>query len=251
MPRPDRWARVAALALFIASGPALALESDREQPLLVNADSTDGTLGDGKAVLRGNVEIRQGTLLVQADVAEVDKVDGKVRQVLLTGNPVRLQQDIENEGLVTAVARRITYQVATGIVTLTGDADVNHPQYQVSGEELVYDMNQQHFQGSGGDANGRIRIQLAPEVVPAVSPEGDPGASSPPPETAGAAPAENGTENGTGDGTGAGTGDDGSDGPVPAADGEAGNGEASGLRHSDGAGSSDATEATGADDAQS
>ena len=118
------------------------------------------------AVLRGKVEIHQGSLLVRADLAEVEKVDGKVRQVTLTGSPVLLQQEIENEGLVTATALTINYQVATGIVTLTGSADVNHPQYQISGEVLVYDMNKQHFQGSGGDGNGRIRIELAPEVVP-------------------------------------------------------------------------------------
>jgi len=156
------------LACLLLCGPAAssALESDRQQPLLVNADSTDGTLGDGTAVLRGSVEIRQGSLLVRADIAEVEKVDGRVRQVHLTGSPVLLQQEIENEGLVSATASTIDYQVATGLVTLTGSADVNHPQYHISGEVLTYDLNEQHFQGSGGDGNGRIRIQLEPEVVP-------------------------------------------------------------------------------------
>jgi lipopolysaccharide export system protein LptA len=150
---------------LLACQPVLALESDRQQPLLINADASDGTLGDGRATLRGNVEIRQGTLLVKAEQADVEKSEGKVREVLLTGHPVLLQQEIENEGLVTATANSITYQVATGIVTLTGNADVDHPQYQISGELLVYDMNLQHFQGSGGDNNGRIRIQLEPEVI--------------------------------------------------------------------------------------
>lgn len=166
--RTRRWILVALLAL---AGPLHALESDRQQPLLINADSTDGTLGDGKAILRGNVEIRQGTLLVRADVAEVEKADGRVRLVLLTGEPVLLQQEIENEGLVSATARQITYQVASGLVTLTGAADVNHPQYHISGEVLTYDMNQQHFRGSGG--NGRVRIQLAPEVVPGLDIAGE------------------------------------------------------------------------------
>lgn len=154
---------LAGLLLFPVAG--YALESDRQQPLLVNADASDGTLGDGKAVLRGNVEIRQGTLLVRADKAEVEKAEGKVREVLLSGKPVLLQQEIENKGLVSATANNISYKVATGIVTLTGNADVEHPQYQISGEVLVYDMNLQHFQGSGGDNNGRIRIQLEPEVI--------------------------------------------------------------------------------------
>lgn len=175
-----------ALLLLCCPGLLSALESDRQQPLLVNADATEGTLGDGLAVLRGKVEIRQGSLLVRADLAEVEKVDGRVRQVVLTGSPVLLQQEIENEGLVTATALNINYQVATGIVTLTGAADVNHPQYQISGEVLTYDMNKQHFQGSGGDGNGRIRIELAPEVVPEIKqptenqPAGDDSSESPP-----------------------------------------------------------------------
>jgi len=154
------------IVLLFLSGHSMALESDRKQPLEINADATEGTLGDGKAVLSGNVEIRQGSMLVQADVAEVEKVDGRVRYVILTGKPVHLEQEIEEEGLVQANAMRIEYEVATGIITLTGTAEVVHPQYHVSGEELKYDMNLQHFQGSGGDGNGRIRIQLDPEVVP-------------------------------------------------------------------------------------
>ena len=157
------------LTLGLTAPAAWALKSDRQQPLDVEADHSDGSLGDGQATLSGNVEIRQGTLLIRADVATVDKVDGQVRRFELTGAPVHLQQEIENEGLVTAEARQVEYEVATGIVTLTGNADVDHPQYQISGEVLRYDMNAQHFQGSGGGADGRIRIQLEPEVLPGES----------------------------------------------------------------------------------
>jgi lipopolysaccharide export system protein LptA len=157
---------MAAILLLTVAGPLLALETDRQQPLEVNADSTEGSLGDGIATLKGNVEIRQGTMLIQSDIAEVEKVDGRVRKFELNGNPVHLQQEIEEEGLVTAEAKKVVYMVATGIVTLTGEADVIHPQYHISGEVLEYDMNTQHFQGSGGDGNGRIRIRLEPEVVP-------------------------------------------------------------------------------------
>jgi len=162
---------MAAIFLFAMPGPLLALKTDRQQPLEVNADSTEGSLGDGIATLRGNVEIRQGSMLIRADIAEVEKVDGRVRKFELNGNPVHLQQEIEEEGVVTAEAKNVMYMVATGIVTLTGEADVIHPQYHISGEVLEYDMNTQHFQGSGGDGNGRIRIRLEPEVVPGNDPE--------------------------------------------------------------------------------
>ena len=157
---------LAGLALFVLSGQLMALESDRKQALEIDADATEGTLGDGIAVLYGNVVIRQGSLLVKADVAEVEKLDGRVRTIVLTGKPVHLELEIEEEGLVQAEALKIEYEVATGIITLTGAATVIHPQYHVSGELLIYNMDLQHFEGNGGDGNGRIRIELNPEIIP-------------------------------------------------------------------------------------
>jgi lipopolysaccharide export system protein LptA len=160
---------VAGLAMMPS---ALALESDRQQPLEVNADSTDGMLGDGVTTLSGHVEIKQGSLLIKADLAEVDKTDGKVKQIRLLGDTASLQQEIEEQGLVQAWAKSITYQVGSGMVVLTGDAEVNHPQYQVSGEQLRYDLNLQHFEGNGSeDGNGRVHIRLDPEVASDVPPE--------------------------------------------------------------------------------
>jgi lipopolysaccharide export system protein LptA len=154
------------LFLLGLSLPLMALESDRQESLEVSANSTDGTLGDGITTLRGNVDIRQGTLRITADEAEVKKVDGKVSAVTFRGKPAFLEQEIEEQGLVQATANTIDYQVASGIVTLAGKADVKHPQYQISGELLTYDLNIQHFQGSSDEnGNGRIHILLDPAVI--------------------------------------------------------------------------------------
>ena len=156
---------LAGLVCMLCAPGLEALQTDRQQPLEINADTSDGTLGDGLSELRGNVLIRQGSLVISADVAEVEKVEGRVREVILIGEPVHLEQEIEQQGRVLATANRIEYRVATGVVTLTGDADVQHPQYRVSGDVLNYDLNVQHFQGSGEEDNGRIRIELDPEVI--------------------------------------------------------------------------------------
>jgi len=160
-------ARVCLYAFLLClSLPLMALESDRQKSLEVSANSTDGTLGDGVTTLKGNVDIRQGTLRITADEAEVKKIDGRVGSVTFRGQPAFLEQEIEEQGLVQATANVIDYQVASGIVTLTGNADVKHPQYQISGELLTYDLNIQHFQGSSDDnGNGRIHILLDPEVI--------------------------------------------------------------------------------------
>lgn len=152
--------------LLAFSASLVALESDRQEPLEVSANSTDGTLGDGATVLRGNVDIRQGTLHISADEAEVNKADGKVTSVTFRGKPASLEQEIEEQGLVSATAKTIEYQVASGLVTLTGNADVQHPQYKITGDLLTYDLNIQHFQGSSDqNGNGRIHIRLDPEMI--------------------------------------------------------------------------------------
>jgi len=163
MPRLDPLRALLATALLGCAVAAHALETDRQQPLEVNADSTDGTLGDGVTVLRGHVYIKQGTLRINADRADVEKVEGKVRQVVLYGDPAVMVQEIEQQGVVEARAKTITYHVGSGLVTLEGGADVKHPQYEISGEQLTYDLNAQHFMGSGTD-DGRIRIRMDPEV---------------------------------------------------------------------------------------
>jgi len=160
-----RWA-VTGLAAALFAAPGVALETDRQQPLDVAAASTDGALGDGVTVLRGGVEIRQGSLQITADEMEVSKQDGKVQVIVFHGTPARLEQEIEEQGLVQAEARTITYQVAAGMVELAGEADVNHPQYDISGGLLTYDLDAQHFEGSGTDTgDGRLRIRLEPEVA--------------------------------------------------------------------------------------
>lgn len=154
------------LCLLLISPDLMALESDRQKPLEVNANSTDGTLGDGITTLRGNVDIRQGSLHITADEAEVNKMNGRVTTVTFRGQPAFLEQEIEEQGLVQATANVIEYQVASGLVTLKGNAEVKHPQYQISGDLLTYDLNIQHFKGSSdGNGNGRIHIRLDPEVI--------------------------------------------------------------------------------------
>jgi len=196
MPRLDPLRALLATALLGCAVAAHALETDRQQPLEVNADSTDGTLGDGVTVLRGHVYIKQGTLRINADRADVEKVEGKVRQVVLYGDPAVMVQEIEQQGVVEARAKTITYHVGSGLVTLEGGADVKHPQYEISGEQLTYDLNAQHFMGSGTD-DGRIRIRMDPEV------EGTQGEKAPAATEGNASSPEQPAQAGGGDDSGA------------------------------------------------
>jgi len=169
------WSALLGGHLLLLCAPLLALESDRQQPLELNAGGSEGSLGDGTSVFRGQVEIRQGTLWIRADEATVLKSEGRVARVTFTGRPAQLEQEIEEQGLVQAQANTITYEVSEGTVELAGAADVTHPQYRISGDLLTYNLDTQHFEGAGADTeDGRISIRLEPEVATGLGGDDEP-----------------------------------------------------------------------------
>lgn len=154
------------LALCLLSSPLWALQSDRQQPLDLKAGSLGGSLADGESTFTDGVVIEQGSLYIASQTATITKVQGRIQKVIFVGQPATLSQEIENLGKVDARANRIEYSVARGEVVLMGNARVDHPEYEISGEELKYDLDEQNFQGSGrADGNNRIHVRLEPEIA--------------------------------------------------------------------------------------
>ncbi len=157
-----------ALAGILLAVPGLtrALETDRQQPMLVDTGNWSGTLGDGVTTFKGGVDIRQGSLHIVAEEADITKSEGRVSLVTFRGSPVRLEQEIEEQGMVNASASQITYRVLQGVVELEEAVDVIHPQYRLTGAWLSYDLDTQQFEGNGSDLpDGRFSIRLDPEVA--------------------------------------------------------------------------------------
>ena len=63
-----------------------------------------------------------------------------------------------------ARAAQIDYQVNDASILLTGDAHVDHPQGQITGDKLTYDLDTQKLRGDSS-SGGRVRIRLEPDVV--------------------------------------------------------------------------------------
>lgn len=158
-------AEALALLLGLATLPALALESDRDQPMEIAATGSDIDLNAGVHRLVGGVEIRQGTLLIQADSGEVHQParDAEVTRVVLEGQPARLEQALDNAaGFMRASARRIDYDRSSNTVVLTGGVRIEEPRGTLSGERVSYDITQGRIQGQSGGAEDRVRFTIPP-----------------------------------------------------------------------------------------
>ena len=162
--------RPAATSLLIlclaASGQDLAKSTDRSQPMDIDADRTDALLGDDAvSVLEGNVKIRQGSLEVDADRAEVHRRAGDIDRIVLTGAPARLRQVSDTGEPMDARARQVTYTLASEVMVLKGGVVIEQPRGNLRGETVKYNVDTGRLDG-GGDGQ-RVSLRILPKNAPA------------------------------------------------------------------------------------
>ena len=80
-------------SLFVSfSHNAVALESDRNQSVLVEADEVEMDFSSGTRIYRGNVSVRQGTIRILADQIELFYKGEQLDHGIATGNPAVFRQ---------------------------------------------------------------------------------------------------------------------------------------------------------------
>jgi len=148
---------------MFAASAAHARSDDRTQSLTADADRNDCIIEDGApCLLSGNVHIRQGTLDIRAERADLRLAEGEVQSVELSGTPVHMTQETDTGGTINATAHEAHYDIASDTLTLTKMANVQQPgRSLIAGERIVYNTRTHQVQG-GGDGN-RVRLQFEPQ----------------------------------------------------------------------------------------
>ncbi|MFP7722056.1 lipopolysaccharide transport periplasmic protein LptA [Lysobacter sp. A3-1-A15] len=155
------------LALLLATatllpGPASARSSDRNKPMDIEAGYSDYSMDDSRpTVLTGGVTITQGTLDIKATRADVTQRNGEAVRAVLTGGPVRLDQQLDDGRPMSAVASKVDYDLRTEVVVFTGDVRISQPNGSMSGQRIVYNMRTGQVQG-GGEGAGRVKMRIMP-----------------------------------------------------------------------------------------
>lgn len=152
---------LAAGCLLVAL-PTWALESDRNQPIEIEADQGSLDQGNQHTVFSGNVQIRQGTLYIHAARVEVKRDAAGNQSMSATGTPVQFGQQLEKQGTVRGQANQVQYASNTGIVTLTGNASVERGGDRARGNRIVYNTRTEVYTVSGS-GKGRVSIVIQPQ----------------------------------------------------------------------------------------
>lgn len=159
------------LRLFIgmtalcATELALALPTDRDQPIQVSADSAKFNEKTGIATYTGNVVIIQGSLEIRsAEIIITTDRNGHVSAISAMGNPAQLQQKTDpKKGPVYAEAARIDYDAKKEIATLTGNASLKQDGASFQGASITLNSQTQEVDAKG-DGKSRVMLTLPPSL---------------------------------------------------------------------------------------
>ena len=148
------------LALSVVPPTAvLALESDRDQPALIEADEVELDFGSGQRLYRGNVSIKQGTIRIIADELELFYRGEQLEKAIARGNPAVFRQRPDQKPQdVIGQSKIIELDEINNIVTFIDQATVRQGRDAISGETIVYDMARDKMK-----VRGQTRTTKTPE----------------------------------------------------------------------------------------
>jgi|GEM_PF-2670139 len=193
---------LACLGALLASAPARALKTDKNQPINVHSDHGDfqadpKNSSNGVGVYTGHVVITQGSIVINADKAVFHVVDNNLDTADITGNPATFVQqpdqglpmhgqsleityDVPKNEIVLITHARLTQQVLKVGSSSTSTAapaartvidgivvnDISVPgERLMTAERIRYNTDTQHVIAKSGDSSEqRVHVSFPPKV---------------------------------------------------------------------------------------
>ncbi len=179
-------------ALALCGVTAHALPDDSSQPVQVVADKAERNAKTGITVYTGNVDIKQGSLQINADVVTIKMDKNEVVLITATGNLAHYQQEMtSSEDVVKAKGKQINYHVPDELMLLDGNASLEQKGSSIQGEHVEYDVRTEKVKAhaaENGAANNSKRVMVV--IPPSKNEKTPPAAKSVPAIPASGKPAQ-------------------------------------------------------------
>jgi len=161
------WFRWLAVCIALFSAGSGALDSDRDQPIQIEADVAVRDEGAGETRYEGNVILTQGSLRITADLISIKHDSVAADKIIATGRPATLvQQPASDQAPVDASARLIEYIRSEDLVRLIDEARIIQDGSVLSGDRIEYLVTQKKVKAAGSTSSrgeGRVEVVIPPE----------------------------------------------------------------------------------------
>jgi|GEM_PF-317783 len=139
------------------------LSSDRNLPMVIEADRAELNDGKGVSVYHGNVRVTQGTLVLTGDTMTVYNKGDEVDRVIMDGSPATYQQRPDDKDQdVHAKALRMEYYTNPEYIILLKEAEVEQEGDRLRSERIEYDVVKDKVNAGTNEPNGGVRIIIQP-----------------------------------------------------------------------------------------
>ena len=141
------------------------MPEDSDKPIEIEAMSVVVDESTGFNQFMGDAVVTQGSLVLSAELIEVQSSDEEVESMVAKGSqqkPAKYTQNQPNQArFVEATAVEITYDVDKGIVFLSGGAHLVQGFDSFSGENLKYDIDNDKVLVKGSeDGVKRVKFKI-------------------------------------------------------------------------------------------
>lgn len=158
-----------AASLLSLSMAARPLPDDREQPIHITADKAVRDEKRGVTIYSGNVQMRQGSMELDADSLTIFHEDRDANKIVARGQPAKMRQQPEiDEGLVHAHAQVITYYRREELVHLRTNAQLQRDDGTlVTGDSIDYFITRELVKAESDRTNedNKVIVVIPPSLL--------------------------------------------------------------------------------------
>jgi len=164
---------IAGLLLYLLMQPAYTLDSDAEQPAILDADNIEMDFNTGTRIYRGDVVFTKGSIRMDCDELVTYQDDNEtLGKVICTGEPARFKQRPQDQDEdMHASALEITLHQAEDQMILESRARLEQGATTITGETITYNLatrkaiieggaKQGTQSGSSGESEDTSRVRL-------------------------------------------------------------------------------------------
>ena len=161
-----------ALLLSLLPVTGSGLTSDRDQPVNIEADKATVNEKTGNSIYEGNVQVQQGTLVLQGSKMTVQLKDNSIDTFVLTGDPATYRQRPDGEESDQhAEAQRIEFYAKEDRIILLKNARVWRSDVkELRSDRIVFDLKSDTFNAGSDEPGDRVYITLPASSIEDDSP---------------------------------------------------------------------------------
>jgi lipopolysaccharide export system protein LptA len=152
------------LLLSLFAMQALALPSDRDQPIQIEADKLEIDDSKNISVYEGNVRMQQGSLDIKADriILHFD-TDRNLERLDITGTPAIFKQLNARKQPISGSAQQMEYYEQQSLLEMKGEARFKSENDTLESEAISINTETEAIQAGDPQGKSRVRMLIQPK----------------------------------------------------------------------------------------